>query len=175
MYKTIKDIINFSKNSNIYDIYNQIQEQSRDYNLFIKFKIKDSFEGRINFLILHLSLIIFFLNKHGKPGKNKSNKLVNIFLFEIDASLREKGLGDKIIEKKVLEVANSLLSKSQTYKIALIKNNNYLKKVVEKHIYNNSKINDKYINMIVDYIKTQKEFLSKVDLLFHKKQKIFIN
>ena len=74
MYKTIKDIINFSKNSNIYDIYNQIQEQSRDYNLFIKFNISDSFEGRLNFLILHLSLIMYFLNSHGKSGKNKSNK-----------------------------------------------------------------------------------------------------
>ena len=174
MYKTIKDIIYFSNYGNIYDIYNQIQEQSRDYNLFNKFKIIDSFEGRLNFLILHLSLILYFLNSHGKSGKNKSNKLFNIFLFEIDASLREKGLGDKIIEKKVTEVANSLLFKSQIYKIALFKNNNYLKKVVEKHIYNNSKINDKYINMIVDYIKTQKEFLSKVDLLLHKKQKLFI-
>ena len=174
MYKTIKDIINFSKNSNIYDIYNQIQEQSRDYNLFIKFKIRDSFEGRLNFLILHLSLIMFFLNSHGKSGKNISNKLIKILLFEIDASLREKGLGDKIIERKVLEMKNSLLSKSQIYKRALI-NNDYLKKVVAKHIYNNSKINIKYINMIVDYIETQKDFLSKVDLLFHKKQKIFIN
>ena len=53
-------------------------------------------------------------------------------------------------------------------------NNNYLKKVVEKHIYNNSKINSKYINMIVVYIKTQKEHLSKIDLLLHTKQKIFI-
>ena len=174
MYKTIKDIMNFSKNSNIYDIYNQIQEQSRDYNLFTKFNISDTFEGRLNFLILHLSLIIYFLNSHGKSGKNKSNKLINIFLFEIDASLREKGLGDKIIEKKVTEVANSLLLKSQIYKIALFKNNNYLKKVVEKHIYNNSKIHSKYINMIVVYIKTQEKFLSKVDLLLHKKQKLFI-
>ena len=174
MYKTIKDIINFSKNSNIYDIYNQIQAQSRDFNLFIKFNISDSFEGRLNFLILHLSLIMYFLNSHGQSGKNKSNKLINIFLFEIDASLREKGLGDKIIEKKVLEVANSLLFKSKIYKIAFNKDKNYLKKVVEKHIYNNSKINSKYINMIVVYIKTQKEYLSKVDLLLYTKQKIFI-
>ncbi len=173
MYKTIKDIIYFSNYGNIYDIYNQIQEQSRDYNLFNKFKIIDSFEGRLNFLILHLSLIMFFLNSHGKTGKNISNKLINIFLFEIDASLREKGLGEKIIERNVLTITNSLLSKSQIYKRALI-NNNYLKKVVAKHIYNNAKINIKYINMIVGYIKTQKEFLSKVDLLLHKKQKIFI-
>ena len=143
-------------------------------NLFIKFKISDTFEGRLNFLILHFSLIMFFLNSQGKSGKIKSNKLINIFLFEIDASLRERGLGDKTIEKKVLEVENSLLSKFQIYKIALIKNNNYLKNVVEKHIYNNSKINSKYINMIVDYIRTQKECLSKVDLLLHKKQNIFI-
>ena len=120
MYKTIKDIIYFSNYGNIYDIYNQIQEQSRDYNLFNKFKIIDSFEGRLNFLILHLSLIMFFLNSHGKTGKNISNKLINIFLFEIDASLREKGLGEKIIERNVLTITNSLLSKSQIYKRALI-------------------------------------------------------
>ena len=116
---------------------------------------------------------MFFLNSHGKTGKNISKKLINIFLFEIDASFREKGLGEKIIERNVLTITNSLLSKSQIYKRALI-NNDYLKKVVAKHIYNNSKINIKYINMIVGYIKTQKEFLSKVDLLLHKKQKIFI-
>ena len=173
MYKTIKDIIYFSNDGNIYDIYNQIQEQSRDYNLFIKFKIIDSFDGRLNFLILHLSLIMFFLDKHGKTGKKISNKLIKIFLFEIDASLREKGLGDKIIERNVLTITNSLLSKSQMYKRALI-NNDSLKKVVARHVYNNFKINIKYINMIVGYIKTQKEFLSKVDLLLHKKQKIFI-
>ena len=174
MFKTIKEIYFLSNYGYIYELYNQIQGQSRNCNLFIKFKISDTFEGRLNFLILHLSLIMFFLNSQGKSGKNKSNKLINIFLFEIDASLREKGLGDKTIEKKVLEVENSLLSKFQIYKIALIKNNNYLKTVVEKHIYNNSKINSKYINMIVDYIRTQKEFLSKADLLLHKKQNIFI-
>ena len=47
---------------NAYKIKNHIFKQSRKRNLYISFNIKDNFENRLNFIILHLSLVIIIIN-----------------------------------------------------------------------------------------------------------------
>ena len=95
---------------NAYLINKLIFNQSRNKELYLFLGLEDNFQNRLNFQILHLSLIMISLDS----GENKkffrtklSNKIFKIFLYQIDLFLRENGYGDKIIEKKIFEISNS--------------------------------------------------------------------
>ena len=88
---------------NAYKIKNHIFKQSRKSNLYISFNIEDSFDNRLNFIILHLSLVIIIINtqlQKNYVGYRLNKKIFKYFFEEIDFSLRESAYGDKIIEKK---------------------------------------------------------------------------
>ena len=98
MFKNFFHIFN-KTNKLIENINFQIVNHSRKPDLYILFKIEDNFQNRLNLQILHLSLILLNLNIY----KNKyylEKKLFKVFLNNFDLDFREKGLGDKIIEKK---------------------------------------------------------------------------
>ena len=98
MFKKFFHIFN-KTNKLIENINFQIVNQSRKQDLYILFKIEDNFQNRLNLQILHLSLILLNLNIY----KNKyylEKKIFKAFLNNFDLDFREKGLGDKIIEKK---------------------------------------------------------------------------
>ena len=88
---------------NAYKIKDHIFMQSRKSNLYISFNIKDNFDNRLNFIILHLSLVIIIINTQLKKnyiGYKLNKKIFKYFFEEIDLSLRENAYGDKTIEKK---------------------------------------------------------------------------
>ena len=150
---------------NAYLINQLIFMQSRNEELYLVLGLEDNFQNRLNFQILHLSLVMISLetNKNNKYFRVKlSNKIFKIFLYQIDLFLREKGYGDKTIEKKSFEISNLAVIQFNNYYSALISNNEKLFYEVIKNNFNvNSKINN--ISSLKKYIDIQYEKLSNID------------
>ena len=162
---------------NAYKIKNYIFKQSRKSNLFISFNIKDNFDNRLNFIILHLSLVIIIVNTQFKKkyiGYRLNKKIFKYFFEEIDFSLRENAYGDKTIEKKIFDINNLIISQYEEYRFILqTDNNSLLCKVLKKNFYNN--FNNNKINNLDRYIKVQLKYLETIDFLNIINQDIFSN
>ena len=162
----------FNKNKKLVEKINfQIVNQSRKQDLYILFGIKDNFQNRLNFQILHLSLIFLNLNTH----KNKfyfEKKLLKAFLNNFDLDFREKGLGDKIIEKKVFEISNLVNYQFVQYKKSI--NNKKLLRNSLKKFFIFSKIDNK-ISLLESYIHKQELYLKKLKFNSLIDAKIFLD
>jgi len=162
---------------NAYLINKLIFTQSRNEELYLFLGLEDNFQNRLNFQILHLSLIMISLdsNKNNKFFKIKlSNKIFKIFLYQIDLFLREKGYGDKIIEKKNFEISNLAIIQFNNYHSIMISDD---QKLFNKIIKNNFNISSKMTNIssLKEYIDIQYQKLSNVDFFDKINQDTFWN
>ena len=162
----------FNKNKKLVENINfQIVNQSRKQDLYILFGIKDNFQNRLNLQILHLSIILLNLNIH----KNKyylEKKLFKAFLNNFDLDFREKGLGDKIIEKKIFEISNLVNYQFIKYKES-ISNKKLLRNVLNK-FFIFSTIDNK-ISLLENYVHKQNQYLKKLNFNSLIDTKIFLD
>ena len=162
----------FNKNKKLVENINfQIVNQSRKQDLYILFGIKDNFQNRLNLQILHLSIILLNLNIH----KNKyylEKKLFKAFLNNFDLDFREKGLGDKIIEKKVFEISNLVNYQFIKYKES-ISNKKLLRNVLNK-FFIFSTIDNK-ISLLENYVNKQNQYQQKLNFNSLLDTKIFLD
>ena len=162
----------FNKNKKLVENINfQIVNQSRKQDLYILFGIKDNFQNRLNLQILHLSIILLNLDIY----KNKhylEKKLFKAFLNNFDLDFREKGLGDKIIEKKIFEISNLVNYQFIKYKES-ISNKKLLRNVLNK-FFIFSTINNK-ISLLENYVHRQNQYLQKLNFNSLLDTKIFLD
>ena len=135
-------IINFKKHNN--EFYNTLLILSRNIYFYKDLNLKDTFETRLYLMFLHFSIILIIFKK--KKVKFDQKKY-DIFFSNIEGNLRESGLGDVTVNKKMKDL-NKLF-----YDILLKledKNSNYFKinkKLVQNYFSefddkNNSKYQD---------------------------------
>ena len=80
------------------NIYNNLIKLTRNKNLYINLKQKDTFSDRLIILLFHFA---FFLNVF--KSKSLKNPLQNLFDYifkQLELSIREIGYGDVTINKK---------------------------------------------------------------------------
>ena len=162
----------FDKTNQLIENINfHIVNQSRKQDLYILYKLEDNFQNRLNLQILHLSLILLSLNIY----KNKNyleKKLFKAFLNNFDLDFREKGLGDKIIEKKIFEISNLVNYQFIQYKVSL-SNKKLLRNVLNK-FFIFSTINNK-ISLLENYVHRQNQYLQKLNFNSLLDTKIFLD
>ena len=162
---------------NAYLLNKLIFMQSRNEKLFLVLGLEDNFQNRLNFQILHLCLIMISLdsNKNKKFFRIKlSNKIFKIFLYQIDLFLREKGYGDKTIEKKIFEISNLAVIQFNNYYSVIISDDKKLfNKIIKDNFNINSNMNN--ISSLKNYIDIQYERLSNIDFFAKINQNTFWN
>jgi cytochrome b pre-mRNA-processing protein 3 len=93
----------FSKRSEpsdaVYAAYNVIVAQSRQPAFYVDWSVEDSVTGRFNMICLHMSLILRRLRQH--PDKQFGQDLFDLFFADMDRSLREMGVGDVSVPKRI--------------------------------------------------------------------------
>ena len=162
----------FNKNKKLVENINfQIVNQSRKQDLYILFGIKDNFQNRLNLQILHLSLILINLNKHTQNITFYKNKIFKLFFNNFDLEFREKGMGDKLIEKKIFEIVNLVNYHLIEYKENLNQEKSLILILKKFFIFNDLDNNVKYLER---YINKQNNHLKNVDFTKNFNQKIFL-
>ena len=124
------------------DLYNTLLGLSRNIFFYDKIKLSDTFETRLYLMFVHFSImLVVFRKKNSKFNQNEYDSLFNF----IENSLREMGLGDIAVNKKMKDI-NKVL-----YDILLKLELDKSKKVFKI----NDKIVLKYFNEINDPKSTQ--------------------
>ena len=142
------------KNTNEVKIfYDNIVFLARNEDLYIKGGVPDSIDGRFELIILHCHFFIKRLISVGNEEKLFSQKLINYMVTDFDRSLREIGVGDLSVGKKIKFMVSAYYGRANAYDKAIKEGNNYLAEVLKKNIYGtvNPKIDE--VKYIEKYIK----------------------
>ena len=89
-------IFNFKKHN--YTLYNTLLNLSRNIFFYKNIKLLDNFETRIYLMFIHFSVMMIIFKKKGKKFDQHS---YDLFFHNIENNLRESGLGDVSVNKKM--------------------------------------------------------------------------
>lgn len=100
-------------------LYGAIVAQAREPVFYADMGVPDTVEGRFDFLVLHMHLMSTRLAKEGEAGVALGQELLDRFFEDMDASLREIGIGDLAVPKKIRTLAEAYLGRSAQYAPAI--------------------------------------------------------
>jgi cytochrome b pre-mRNA-processing protein 3 len=101
------------------EIYGAIVAQARRPAFYAELGVPDTPSGRYEMVVLHLFLILERLRSGEEAIIPLPRLLVEAFISDMDASLRELGTGDLAVPRKVRRAATGLYERSMAYKAAL--------------------------------------------------------
>jgi cytochrome b pre-mRNA-processing protein 3 len=82
-------------------VYNAIVAQSRHPRFYAKWGVPDTVTGRFDMISLHMGLVLRRLRGHGRRTDKFAQDLFDLFFLDMDRSLREMGVGDTTVPKRV--------------------------------------------------------------------------
>jgi cytochrome b pre-mRNA-processing protein 3 len=100
-------------------IYGSIVAQARQSTFYEPWGVPDSREGRFEMLALHMALVMLRLGRVGNAGQDLSRTLAETFIADMDDNMRELGIGDLAVPKKIKRAAAALYDRHRDYGAAL--------------------------------------------------------
>lgn len=85
----------------VFVVYNAIVAQSRQARFFAEWSVPDTVTGRFDMLSLHMCLVLRRLRSKDDDIKAFSQELFDLFFKDMDRSLREMGISDVALPKRI--------------------------------------------------------------------------
>jgi len=102
-----------------FELYGSAVRQARSPEFYVQGGVPDTVEGRFEMVALHVWLLLRRLREGGEKGKATGQKLFDILFDDMDQTLREMGVGDLSVGKKIKTLASSFYGRMQAYDSAL--------------------------------------------------------
>lgn len=100
-------------------LYAAIVVQARHPDFYRNHGVPDSLDGRFDMVILHAYLVMHRLNAMGGAGAGLAQSLFDFLFDDMDANLREIGVGDLSVGKRVKAMAKAFYGRSAAYDAGL--------------------------------------------------------
>ena len=102
-----------------YEIYAMIAEAARQPELYQRFDIADTFDGRFDTLTMVAVVVARRLKDIGEEGYALSQSVTDVMFADMDLSLHEIGVSENKVSKKVKTIATAYMGRMQAYVDAL--------------------------------------------------------
>jgi len=120
-------------------IYGMIVAQAREPAFYAGFGVPDTVDGRFDMLLLHLWMVLRRLRRSGAGGE-LSQMLFDHFCADMDGNLREMGVGDLTVPKRMQKFGEAFYGRSIAYDSALDAGAAALAEALRKNILNGGDI-----------------------------------
>ncbi len=141
-------------------IYGMIVTQAREPLFYRDLGVPDTVNGRFDLLVLHLWLVLQRL-KWIEGGTALSQALFDRFCADMDDNLREMGVGDLTVPKRMQAFGEAFYGRTAAYDLALTAGSESLAQALCKNILNGEGIEN--ARRLAFYTKAAIAALSGVD------------
>ena len=144
-------------------LYQSILQVSRQPNLYTEFEVHDHLDSRFDMLCLHISLLMGRLRMLPEDvHKPLNQELFDRFFADMDFTLREMGVGDLGVGKRVRKMSEAFMGRLLAYTKSLERNDKIeLALVLARNIRRSHDSNDADRRM-ADYVLESRDRLSAV-------------
>jgi cytochrome b pre-mRNA-processing protein 3 len=97
-------------------LYEALVREGRDPAWYREGGVPDTLEGRFDMVASVLALVLIRLEAEGEAARRESALVTEIFIDDMDASLRELGTGDMMVGKKVGKLVGALGGRLGSYR-----------------------------------------------------------
>ena len=100
-------------------LYGVVVARARDPKFYVSYQVPDTFDGRFEMLVMHLFLLHNRLKEEEHKYRQVSQLIFDAFIDDMDASLREAGVGDQSVPKRISKMTKVFYGRTGAYESAL--------------------------------------------------------
>jgi hypothetical protein len=127
------------RNRKIDDLYGAIVAQSRRAAFYISYGVPDTMEGRFDLIVLHIVFLLARLDRAGPSARDVGQNLFDLFCRDLDANLREMGVGDLAVPKRMRQFGEAFYGRQAAYLAAFdAPDGRELEKALARNIFQGS-------------------------------------
>lgn len=140
-------------------IYGMIVARAREPAFYADFGVPDSVDGRFDLLVLHLWLVLRRLGPNGRDSLSQG--LFDHFCSDMDANLREMGVGDLTVPKRMQAFGEAFYGRSNAYDAAMAAGHEALVQALCKNVLNGRELDQ--ARRLADYVQASAAKLATFD------------
>jgi cytochrome b pre-mRNA-processing protein 3 len=137
-------------NRNVQTLYGAIVAQARSTAFYSRYGVSDSVEGRFELIVLHVVLVLRRLGagptaaaQQTPAGPAIGQQLFDAFCRDLDDNLREMGVGDLAVPRRMREFGEAFYGRQAAYGAALdAADQGELEKSLARNIFGVAEAND---------------------------------
>lgn len=142
-------------------LYTAIVTQARDPGFFLSLEVPDSVDGRFDMISLHMFLVLRRLRHSGVEADEFAQTLFDTFFADMDRSLREMGVGDLGVGKKVRAMSKAFMGRVDAYDRSLDAGSRQeLIAALVRNLYRGEQPAEAVLERLADYIDQATEVLA---------------
>ncbi|KLN59365.1 hypothetical protein WH96_17855 [Kiloniella spongiae] len=149
----------------VHDLYAGLIEQARQKEFYENHSVPDSLDGRFDMITLHMFLILHRLKTDKGTTEAFSQKLFDLMFYDMDLSLREMGVGDVGVGKRVKAMLQGFYGRVAAYEEALQQGEKSLEEALGRNLYGTTEADQASIQYMRDYLVRQIEHLEEQDIV----------
>jgi cytochrome b pre-mRNA-processing protein 3 len=100
-------------------LYGAIVAQARNLAFYRDYGVPDTANGRLEMIVLHTVLVLSRLEAEGAPVRPLGQALFDHFCSDMDGNLREMGVGDMAVPRKMKAIGEAFYGRKRAYEAAL--------------------------------------------------------
>jgi cytochrome b pre-mRNA-processing protein 3 len=141
-------------------IYGMIVTQAREPLFYRDLRVPDTVNGRFDLLLLHLWMVLRRL-KTASGGKELSQGVFDHFCNDMDDNLREMGVSDLKVPKRMQAFGEAFYGRTAAYDMALTGGREALAQAIDRNILNGANIGQ--ARRLADYAESAMAALDRLD------------
>lgn len=102
------------------ELYGSVVAAARQPAFYASLGVPDTPEGRLELVILHLYLAVQSLNVTDPASADLKQRIIEVFIADMDDCMREMGIGDLSVPKNVKRAAQALYERATIYQRELM-------------------------------------------------------
>jgi cytochrome b pre-mRNA-processing protein 3 len=115
-------------------LYRAIVTAARQPHFYAEWGVPDTVDGRFDMIVVHLFLVLDRL-RHDPGAATATQALTDAFYTDMDRSLREMGVGDLSVGKKVRKMAEACQGRLEAYGKATAAGEKELASAVARNLF----------------------------------------
>lgn len=133
-------------------LYQAIVDQARQPAFYSDFGVPDSLDGRFELIALHSFLVMHRLKQHHEQTAALAQELFDIQFFDMDVSLREMGVGDLGVGRRVKAMAQGFYGRVAAYEGGLEKGPQALGEALARNLFGTVTASPAAVGAMADYV-----------------------
>jgi len=153
-----------------HDLYVAAVAQARQPLFYVEYGVPDTVDGRFDLIILHVYLFLRQLNQlaltdggsaESVQAAQRAQSLFDIMFSDMDRSLREMGVSDISIGKRVKHMVKAFYGRAVAYDEGLTGPDTVLRNALERNLFGTVQPSQNQLAAMAEYLRYQADNLAK--------------
>lgn len=138
-------------------LYTPLVHQARDPWFYTEVKVPDTLDGRFEMICLHMACLLYRFKRipasspHFRKARQVGQGLYDLMFADFDACLREMGVGDLGVGKRVKQMVQAFHGRLHAYAHGIEGQEN-LQDALRRNVYGTTAVSEKTLEILAHYM-----------------------